>query len=130
AEMLLNNDGFQAVDLKQRVFSKPPRAVPRDRIWGVPRNADGGPGALLNHVRLRDAAFDSGPVPQLILDAEGHLVLANRSARTLFSLGPTDLGHPFKDLELSYRPVELRSGIDRAHAERKPVTMKDVEWTT
>ena len=40
-------------------------------------------------------------------------------ARALFGLGPRDIGRPLQDLELSYRPVELRSRIDDAYDERR-----------
>ncbi|MDE3085453.1 MAG: PAS domain-containing protein, partial [Acidobacteriota bacterium] len=35
-----------------------------------------------------------------------------------------------KDLQVSYRPIELRSLVDEALATRRPVTVPDVEWTT
>ena len=41
---------------------------------------------------------------------------------------PTSAG-PLQDLQVSYRPAELRSCIDRAYAERRPVVLKDVEWS-
>ena len=33
-----------------------------------------------------------------------------------------------QDLEISYRPVELRSRIDQVHVNRHPVALKDIEW--
>jgi two-component system CheB/CheR fusion protein len=43
-------------------------------------------------------------------------------------VGPRDIGRPFQDLELSYRPLELRSHIDQVLAERRPRVLRDVEW--
>jgi two-component system, chemotaxis family, CheB/CheR fusion protein len=37
------------------------------------------------------------------------------------------LGQPIQDLEVSYRPIELRSPIAQATAERRPVSLKHVE---
>ncbi len=39
-----------------------------------------------------------------------------------------DLGRPLQDLELSYRPFDLRSSIDRAYAERRAVAQIEVAW--
>lgn len=35
-----------------------------------------------------------------------------------------------QDLELSYRPIELRSCIEQVSSDRRPNIHKDVEWTT
>jgi two-component system CheB/CheR fusion protein len=79
------------------------------------------------HVRLRDANFELGEAPQLVVDANGILLMANQQARQTFNLDTKDLGRPFRDLELSYRPVELRSLIEQACAERRAVRAADVE---
>jgi two-component system CheB/CheR fusion protein len=78
-------------------------------------------------VRLRDATFELGDTPQVIIDADGNLLLANRQARELFNIDLKDLGRPFQDLELSYRPVELRSVLEQAFKERKAINLTDVE---
>ena len=49
--------------------------------------------------------------------------------RILFGLSARDLGRPLQDLELSYRPFELRSCIERAYAERRPITQSEGRWT-
>src|SRR5215212_8848759 len=82
-----------------------------------------------SEVRLRDASWDFSPLAQIIVDAKGTLVLANERARTMFNLGTPDFGRPFQDLELSYRPTDLRSVIDQANAGRKPLMVRNVEWT-
>ena len=51
-----------------------------------------------------------------------HLVAGQRAGRARSSAcRPRDLGRPLQDLELSYRPVELRTHIEPAHAERRAV---------
>ena len=59
--------------------------------------------------------------------ADGRLALANDSATRLFGLSARDLGRPFQDLDLSYRPVELRTSIDQAADERRDVWVREVE---
>ena len=129
AEMLVVHSYlFAPVELKHRIFCKQSQVSLRDRllVFGQPtggidiQNHD-------RHVRLRDATFELGDTPQVIIDADGNLLLANRQARELFSIDLKDLGRPFQDLELSYRPVELRSVLEQAYKERKAVILTEVE---
>jgi two-component system CheB/CheR fusion protein len=78
--------------------------------------------------RLRDAGFEAGGEPQVVVSRAGLLVLANERARTMFDIVRTDIGRPIQDIELSYRPAELRSLIERCYAERAPVAMRQVKW--
>ena len=45
----------------------------------------------------------------------------------MFGMTAHDLGRPFRDLEISYRPIELRSLIEQAYAERRVVRVNAVE---
>jgi two-component system, chemotaxis family, CheB/CheR fusion protein len=129
AEMpLMTSSLFAPVELKHRVFSKLSLGNLRDRLLVFAQNA----GPELNHnvsrhIRLRDTTFDAGQVPQIVVDANGNLVLANQQARQLYGLVPRDIGRPFQDVELSYRPAELRSLIQRVYTEQKIVTIDNVE---
>ena len=38
------------------------------------------------------------------------------------------MGRPFQDLDVSYRPVDLRSPIEQVRADPRPVELRDVEW--
>src|SRR5262249_12320252 len=131
AEMLLSHGNtFAAEDLKRRVFQKVSRGPARTRLW-IPGNgngSEGNPSPLVNHIRIRESAFDSGAVPQIIIDANGFLALANQQARLHFGLAASDLGRPFSDLELSFRPADLRAAIDQVSSEGRPVTIREVEW--
>jgi two-component system, chemotaxis family, CheB/CheR fusion protein len=127
SEMLITHgDLFQPVDLKRRVFRKVTGGAMRDRLHFVTQ--PGGAVPPPAHPSLRDSALDSGPVPQVVLDADRQLVSINEAARELFALTPTDIGRPLQDLELSYRPVELRSHLDRLHAERRAMLLEGVRW--
>ncbi|MFN2627135.1 MAG: CheR family methyltransferase [Gaiellaceae bacterium] len=119
---------FAEVDLKRRVFTKVTRAV------GTPptRPARDVEEPLLSDlaadVVVREAGFESAPVAQLVVDRQGKIALANLQARMLFGLNQRDLGRPLQELEISFRPVELRSKIEQAYADRQTVTLRDVEW--
>ncbi len=129
AEMLLTYAGlFTPVDLRFRVFAKQPRTTVRDRLLVLAQTGDEDAGNRLNHyLRLRDSAFEQSAVAQIVVDSNGTLVLANERARVFFSLNARDLGRPFAELELSYRPLELRSRIEQAYAEHRAVVVPQVE---
>jgi two-component system CheB/CheR fusion protein len=118
AEMLLTRANlFNPVHLKHRIFAKVSKPTLRDRLLVVAQ--DGNPemnNHFMSHVRLRDAAFDAVSVAQVVLDTHGNTWLINQEARNSFSLLPQDVGRPFYELDLSYRPMELRSHIDKAYA--------------
>jgi two-component system, chemotaxis family, CheB/CheR fusion protein len=61
--------------------------------------------------RLQSEAFAASPVAQVVVTADGLVALTNRQTETTFGISNKDVGRPFRDLDLSYRPVELRSYI-------------------
>ena len=130
SEMLItHSELFKPVNLKRRVFTKVVRPTLRDRLLfaAQPNHLDfeGAPGAA-----VRDSALDASPVAQIAVDADGTLVLANEHARTLFGLAVNDLGRALKDLEVSYWPVDLRSNIELAHADRRGIALTNVAVTS
>ena len=129
AEMiLLHADLFTPIDLKHRIFSKRTLTA---RLEPVAPKAEAEPlvgqDHLIDELSLRAGAFDALPMAQLVIDAESRLALANRSARESFNLQDADLGRLIQDLEISYRPVELRSLIDRAYQEAQTIRVAGVE---
>src|SRR5262249_43919279 len=106
------SDLFKPIDLKRRIFIKAPREA-AVRIQVPAPVTDDALAQLAADALIRDAGFESVPVAQIVVDREGNLVLANLQARAFFGLTPRDLGRPFKDLEVSFRPVELRSRIEQ-----------------
>jgi two-component system, chemotaxis family, CheB/CheR fusion protein len=127
AEMLLNHgDQFEPADLRKRLFRKIGKSVPAEPARMVTPDGPGDDDPVATG--LESAALAAGPVAQLVLDRGGRLVAANIRAETLFNLRPRDVGRPFQDLEVSYRPVELRSVIDEVTAGQRPVELTDVVW--
>ncbi len=129
AEMMRSHGAvFVPVNLKARIFSRQPRLNARERLLllarrtGTPRGR-GGPTA---DPRLLEAAVNAEPAAQVVMSRDGALALANRPARSLFGLGEEDVGRPLQDLKLSYQPVELRSRIDQASAERRILHLNGV----
>jgi two-component system CheB/CheR fusion protein len=79
---------------------------------------------------LGEAAFEHAPSAQMVVDGENHVVAVNQVARALFGLKLRDVGQRLQDLEVSYRPLELRSLLDEVRTSRRAVTRKDVRWPT
>jgi two-component system, chemotaxis family, CheB/CheR fusion protein len=127
AEMLLNHgDQFEPVDLRKRLFRKIGISVPAEPPRLV--TANGPDNDELGAASLESAALAAGPVAQLVIDRTGRLVAANIRAESLFNLRPRDVGRPFQDLEVSYRPVELRSIIEHVISEQRSAELTDVVW--
>jgi two-component system CheB/CheR fusion protein len=131
AEMLLTHSNiFLPVNLKRRIFAKVPKVNLRDRLLVLAQTGreEGIENNLINHVRLREAAFETDPQAQMVLDANGTVTLINEQARGLFGVTVRDLGRPFQDLEISYRPIELRSLIEQAINQRHAAELKEARW--
>jgi two-component system CheB/CheR fusion protein len=130
AETLLTyGDSFRPVDLKRRIFQRISNAETRDdRFSLTPSQAPREDLAGGRRTELREAAFDRGPIVQLMVDRLGRLRLANERARALFGLTLGDIDRPLRDLEISYRPIDLRSAIDAAYATRQTVMVSDFSW--
>ncbi len=128
SEMLITHtDLFAPVELKRRVFRKVIKPTLRDRVRVMAGNALRG-GASLETDNLREAAFDIGGPAQVVLDHNRALIMANDAARRLFGLSLGDFGRPVQDLELSYRPIELRSHLDTVDRDMRPAEIRSVQW--
>ncbi|MDF5753237.1 CheR family methyltransferase [Spongiactinospora sp. TRM90649] len=126
AEMLLNHgDKFEPVDLRMRLFRKIKTAAPGNRpSWPLGGASERSPYLPA----LAAMALAAGPVAQIVISREGSLALVNTRAEALFNLRPRDVGRPFQDLEVSYRPIELRSVIEQARQTMRPIELQDVVW--
>jgi two-component system CheB/CheR fusion protein len=126
--MLAHGELFEPVNMRHRIFCRVRGAGQWERVDTL---LQAGQDLRVEDVdtglRSLRAAFETAPIAQIVIDHQGDLALANRAAQTRLGLDPRDLGRPFRDLELSYRPLELRSLIDRARDEQQPVSVRDVE---
>jgi two-component system, chemotaxis family, CheB/CheR fusion protein len=127
AEMLLGHQGlFTPLDLRRRFFRKAQLEARGERpILPEPRGDGLDP---IEYGLLGQQALFNSQTAQLVVDARGKLVFANRGAEAMFALGERDRGRAFNDLESSYRPLELRPLIAQASAERLAVWAHDVSW--
>jgi two-component system, chemotaxis family, CheB/CheR fusion protein len=130
SEVLLTKGSlFLPMDMKRRVFQTvgngrgANRTVGLDALRALPTEAE-----PPDDSPIRDATFEVSPVAQIVVDGDGRLALANHQARLLFNLATRDLGRPLQDLELSYRPIELRSLIDEVYSGHHAVAQRSVAW--
>ena len=130
AEMLLSHsDLFAPVDHKLRIFRKVPKSTARERLAMMAKagNAEAS-GELARQVRVLEMVAEALPVAQVVMNSTGEVTFVNELARDWFRLNNRDVGKPLQDLEISYRPLELRSLIEQARKERRPVTVTNVEY--
>jgi two-component system, chemotaxis family, CheB/CheR fusion protein len=129
AEMLLSdNVRFEVVSMRQRIFRRRPGGA------GTQHYPAPLPAAVGHELRdasrrrqLRDLTLEAAPNAIILIDADGLIAMFNDQARDMFHLAPHDLDRPFRDFEFSYRPVELRSLIERAEKERHHVRVTGAE---
>jgi two-component system CheB/CheR fusion protein len=129
AEMLINYTSvFRPIDLKRRFFQRVRGEITDSASLGsLGRNPDRA--AASDHIaRLQKEILLTNPVAQLAVGADGRLALVNNRASVMLGLSDRDLGRPFQDLEVSYRPLELRSQLAAVTESRAPVWLRDVEW--
>jgi len=129
AEMLLSHsDRFTPLNLKNRIFRKvaalhvgveryDPAAAFYDRHGDLP-----------SLTTVRDLAFRASPVAQIVVTGEDTVAMINQQAESIFGLSARDIGRLLRDLEVSYRPVELRAYLEQAKVERRSARIPDVKW--
>jgi two-component system, chemotaxis family, CheB/CheR fusion protein len=125
--LMAHSHSFLSVDLKRRLSRKSSHGAARDRLVLPPADDGREPQPDID-TRMPLAALEASPAAQLLVDAAGQVSLINDRARALFDLRGSEVGRSLRDLQISYRPVELRSLIERVQSERRPVAVREVEW--
>jgi two-component system CheB/CheR fusion protein len=129
AEMLLTHTNlFTPVDLRHRLFARVPKVSLRDRLMVVSQAGHPDAGNHLGRqIRMLELVNDAMPAAEIVIDSSGQVVMTNERARAWFRLNTRDVGRPLQDLEVSYRPLELRSLLDQAYSERRQVCVSNIE---
>jgi two-component system CheB/CheR fusion protein len=127
AEMLLSHGAlFLPVDLKQRTFGKAARPHPQNGALFTDVQPLLGRAEPTGVEALRVEAILAAPLAQVVITPDGLVALVNRQAEVMFGASARDVGRPFRDLEVSYRPLELRRHIEQAQIERRTLRITDV----
>ncbi|MBD1214202.1 MAG: PAS domain-containing protein, partial [Dolichospermum circinale Clear-D4] len=128
AEMLVTHANlFTPINLKDRVFAKVSLGNIRNRQLVMANLQNQESANVSQEIRVRELAFDTASSAQIVVNNQGILIMINEQARNLFNLTLKDINRPFQDLELSYRPLELRSLIEQVYNERHPITLTNIE---
>jgi two-component system CheB/CheR fusion protein len=129
AEMLLSDgDRFEVASMRQRIFRRRPGEAPPPPVFASLETLAGRNSPDIGRRRmLGDLTLETTSSAVVTVDAEGGIALFNAQAQTMFGLTTRDLNRPFRDLEISYRPIELRSLIDQASGERRSIRVPAVE---
>jgi two-component system, chemotaxis family, CheB/CheR fusion protein len=125
--LMAHGQAFVSVDLKRRLSRKVSRGGLGERNYprqhGLPTD-----NTYDVDSQVWRAALDLAPLPQLLVDSAGQVAFINERARVLFDLRGEEVGRALRDLQISYRPLELRSLIERVESEQQTVTVREVEW--
>ncbi len=127
AEMLLTHSNlFIPIHLQHRIFNKVNK-FERAKIMELSQpNKEEINNNINRNIRLQELSFEHSPIAQIIVNKSGILGSANATARNMFNLIINDLGRPFQDLEISYRPTELRSQIEKVYQYLVPIQVKNI----
>ena len=129
AEMLINQpDLFEPVDLGRRLFRRVNAGLDDSTGATGPRRAAERAVITDDAERLRSEILLTNPVAQIAVNAAGRLIMVNHRASGMLGISDRDLGRPFHDLEVSYRPLELRSHLAEVAENQTPVWLREVEW--
>jgi two-component system CheB/CheR fusion protein len=129
AEMLLSHSNkFTPVNLDCRIFRKAAgshsTATQFDSSTALVRH-----GEVPGLDPVRELAFRASPVAQIVVTGDDTVAMINHQAEAAFGLSARDVGRLLRDLEVSYRPLELRSYLEQAKLERRSARVQDVKWT-
>lgn len=128
AEMLLSHtDRFTPLNLKHRFFRKAASVANTGAQYHAPamlERHDEAPGLA----SIRDLAFRASPVAQIVVTGDDTVAMINQQAESTFGLSVRDIGRLLRDLDVSFRPVELRGYLEQAKVERRSTRIPDVCW--
>jgi len=119
---------FRPVDMKHRIFAKLPQEWRRPLNGQFTLTRPHGFDAPYGEAPMLDAAIEELSTPLLIVEEDGTVAAANGAARALLGVSGADIGRPFQDLSVSYRPIELRNPIDEVFRTRRGVRLENQEY--
>ncbi|GAA3623851.1 CheR family methyltransferase [Microlunatus ginsengisoli] len=128
AEMLLNHAAvFDPIDLKRRFFRKT-KSESVEAALAPPWRIYGREASTLDGNQVRDELVLTNPVAQFAVGVDGRLLMVNHRAGAMLGISQRDVGRPFSELEVSYRPLELRSHLAGVAERKQAVSLREVEW--
>ncbi|MCH9644605.1 MAG: PAS domain S-box protein [Gammaproteobacteria bacterium] len=124
--LMINSQLFKSTNLRDRIFEKLVLSqeahvnVESDAYQHHSKNS-----SLMGQQNLLRDVVSSCHEALVVLDESLSVRLINAQAQQLFGLSLKNIGSPFKDLPLSYQPVELRSKIKEVVRTKRPTLIRD-----
>jgi two-component system CheB/CheR fusion protein len=118
---------FKPVQMKHRIFTKVPQEWRRNG-GGLTINREYRGDVPMAHARLLETVLNEAATAFLVVDETGIVTLANATARNMLSVGEADIGRPFQDLPISYRPLELRGPIEEVLRDKRGIRLDHQEY--
>jgi two-component system CheB/CheR fusion protein len=119
---------FEPVNVKSRLFRKVTSEWQRSRGGTLSANTSANLTRKSSQMRLLEAIVDGSATAYVAVGLDGQVMLANAMARRLLEIGTADIGKPFQDLPVSYRPAELRSRIDEVQASNRSIRLENQNY--
>lgn len=130
SESLANNNLFNPVSLKHRIFAKGQNLTLNDHLLIRPQTRQKKAHlSATTQARVWQTAFMESPFAQLAIDTKGYLIAANDQAYALFGLKDSNLGARVQNLEIG-RVVNLSVLIRQLNSDRRALQEQNVKWVT
>ncbi|WP_245717207.1 CheR family methyltransferase [Nocardia jejuensis] len=131
AELLVSDgERFEVANMRQRMFRRrtgqsglPYLPVQVRPDFGLGQEVQG----LARRRQLSELALETAPFAMVGIDTGGKVTIVNNQMRSQFGMTVHDVGRQLSDLEISYRPVELRSLIEQALAEHRSIRVTSAQ---
>jgi two-component system, chemotaxis family, CheB/CheR fusion protein len=124
AEMMsVLHDLFLPVDADHRIFA-------RDSTPRLASDGTAGAAVPVEVDRFAAATFDALATPVIVIGSDQSVVAANLAARSRLGVPPPTKGLLFQDLDISYRPLNLRPLVAEVRATGGPVVRHDIDMET
>ena len=121
--LVTRSDLFESVNLRHRIFRKD-GSVPHPVI--LPTLAPPRLVARPDAAHLTETIIEYSPIPQVVVDADSMVILANREARRLLSIGSVEVGRALRDVLPALHPVDLQTPVERVIRKRQQAVVHDV----
>jgi two-component system CheB/CheR fusion protein len=119
---------FRPLNTKYRLFQKVPQEWRRSVGGSLGLSNGVRPEGIPPQLRLLEAIVDDASAAYIVVNEEGDVIFANGSARRMLEVGEGDIGKPFQDLSISYRPSELRGRIEEARRLGRPLRIEHQDF--
>ena len=129
--MLTHSKVFSQADLKNRIFMKTENIGIGEHVKNLVEPVSKLQTAKIGKIlKLRESLFEEEKAAILVVDTNTNLLLANKTARTYFSIKKDALGKPIRDYDVSYNPLELRSSLNQCLKDGDVVNLAPIKFNS